>query len=60
MIRAKSGGHETERRQTGVKLDTTLLREFKILAAKQDSTLGELLEEAMKDYLKKVKNRETK
>jgi hypothetical protein len=49
-----------ERRQTGVKLDTGLLREFKILAAKHDTTLGELLEEAMRDYLENVKKRESK
>ena len=35
---------EPERRQTGVKLDTELLREFKVLAARNDTTLGELLE----------------
>ena len=51
---------EPERRQTGVKLDIALLREFKVLAAKNDTTLGELLEEAMKEYLQRVKDRETK
>ena len=35
---------EPGRRQTGVKLDSALLREFKVLAAKNDTTLGELLE----------------
>jgi metal-responsive CopG/Arc/MetJ family transcriptional regulator len=51
---------EPGRRQTGVKLDTALLREFKILAAKNDTTLGELLEQAMKEYLQRVKDRERK
>jgi|GEM_PF-4769369 metal-responsive CopG/Arc/MetJ family transcriptional regulator len=50
---------EPERRQTGVKLDTELLREFKVLAARNDTTLGELLEQAMKEYLERVKNHET-
>ena len=31
---------EPERRQTGVKLDIALLREFKVLAARNDTTLG--------------------
>ena len=47
---------EPGRRQTGVKLDTGLLREFKILAAKNETTLGELLEEAMNEYLQRVKD----
>jgi len=40
-----------ERRQSGVKLDSELLRRFKILAAEREVTLGELLEQAMKDFL---------
>ncbi len=49
---------EAGRRQTGVKLDTELLREFKVLAARNDTTLGELLEQAMREYLQR-KDRET-
>lgn len=45
---------EPERRQTGVKLDTELLRKFKVLAAERETTLGELLEEAMRDFLLKA------
>lgn len=43
-----------ERRQTGVKLDTELLRKFRVLAAERETTLGELLEEAMRDFLAKA------
>jgi predicted transcriptional regulator len=48
---------EPERRQTGVKLDTELLHKFKVLAAQRKTTLGELLEEAMKDFLAKSEQR---
>ncbi len=51
---------KVERRQTGVKLDTELLKKFKVLAAEREVTLGELLEEAMKDFLQNVKEREEK
>jgi hypothetical protein len=47
---------EPERRQTGVKLDTELLHKFKVLAAQRKTTLGELLEEAMKDYLQNAED----
>lgn len=50
---------EPGRRQTGVKLDSALLREFKVLAAKNETTLGELLEEAMKEYLQRIRDRES-
>jgi predicted transcriptional regulator len=43
-----------ERRQTGVKLDSELLRKFKVLAAEREVTLGELLEQAMQDFLVKA------
>jgi hypothetical protein len=46
------------RRQTGVKLDIVLLKKLKILAAQKDSTLAQLIEEAMMNFLKKVKERE--
>jgi metal-responsive CopG/Arc/MetJ family transcriptional regulator len=51
---------EPDRRQTGVKLDSALLKEFKVLAARHDTTLGELLEQAMKEYLQKAEDREAK
>ena len=51
---------KVERRQTGVKLDTELLRKFKVLAAERETTLAELIEEAMKDFLQNVKEREEK
>jgi hypothetical protein len=43
-----------ERRQIGAKLDVELLRKFKVLAAERETTLGELLEQAMKDFLVKA------
>lgn len=46
---------DTERRQTGIKLDTGLLKEFKVLAAMRETTLTELMEEAMRDYLRRTK-----
>jgi metal-responsive CopG/Arc/MetJ family transcriptional regulator len=49
---------EPERKQTGVKLDLELWREFKSIAVRRGSTATELLEEAMRDYLKKTTDRE--
>jgi len=43
-----------ERRQIGAKLDVELVKKFKVLAAEREVTLGELLEEAMKDFLVKA------
>jgi len=51
---------DPERRQTGVKLDWELLREFKILALRRNTTLGDLLEVAMRDYLKRAEGEEGK
>jgi hypothetical protein len=60
MVEFKMSKHAAERRQTGVKLDMGLLRELKVVAAKKDSTLGGLIEEAMKDYLERVNELESK
>jgi hypothetical protein len=49
---------EPERKQTGVKLDLELWREFKSIAVRRGSTATELLEEAMRDYLKRTTERE--
>ena len=49
-----------ERRQIGAKLDVELIKKFKVMAAERETTLGELIEEAMKDFLKNVKEREVK
>ena len=48
---------EVKRTQIGVKLNSDLWKEFKILALQLDRTAGDLLEDAMKEYLK---NRQTK
>ena len=42
-----------ERRQIGVKLNHDLWVQLKILALKKGRTAGELLEEAMREYLKR-------
>ena len=47
----KTVKRKPERRQIGVKLDPELWREMKILALKMDKTAGELLEEAIREYL---------
>ena len=47
----KTVKRKPERRQIGVKLDPELWREMKILALKKDKTAGELLEEAIREYL---------
>lgn len=57
MLRSKIVKQETERRQTGVKFDTSLLREFKVLAAQRQVTLGQLIEEAMRAFLEKATKR---
>jgi len=54
MPRAKKkAASKPERKQIGVKLDSSLWREMKILALKKDKTAGSLLEEAIKKYLAK-------
>ena len=44
---------EPERRQIGCKLDTDLWTRIKILALKKGVTGGELLEDAIREYLAK-------
>jgi predicted transcriptional regulator len=52
MARAKKKEkNKPERKQIGVKLDSELWREMKILALRMDKTAGELLEEAIREYL---------
>jgi len=54
----KKGSEEREqreRKQIGVKLDVDLWREIRVLALETDHTAGEVLEEAMRDYLVKHK-----
>ncbi len=43
---------QLERKQIGVKIDSELWMQIKILALKQGRTAGELLEDAMRLYLK--------
>jgi hypothetical protein len=49
MIRTKP----PKRKQIGCLLDTELWTEVKILALKQGRTAGEVLEDSMREYLKK-------
>jgi hypothetical protein len=52
MIRKRKPGEPAPvRKQIGCKLDSELWREVKILALKQGRTAGELLEDAMREYL---------
>jgi hypothetical protein len=44
---------EPERKQIGVKIDSALWLEMKLLALKEGRTGGELLERAIREYLKK-------
>ena len=44
---------QPERKQIGVKLDSALWTQMKILALKQGRTGGELLEDAIRLYLEK-------
>ena len=44
---------QPERKQIGVKIDSELWLQIKVLALKQGRTGGELLEEAMRAYLEK-------
>jgi hypothetical protein len=46
---------DVDRRQIGVLIDFRLWRKFKALAVMRDTTAGELLEEAMRYYLKNLK-----
>ena len=49
------GKEETPRKQIGVKLDVDLWKDLRKLALDMDRTGGELLEEAMREYLAKHK-----
>ena len=54
MARAKKAeSGKPKRKQIGVKLDSALWQEMKILALKKDKTAGEVLEEAIREYLAK-------
>jgi hypothetical protein len=55
MAKKLEGKQESPRKQIGVKLDVDLWREIRILALETDRTAGELLEEAMQEYLVKHK-----
>ena len=44
---------QPERKQIGVKIDSELWMQIKILALKQGRTAGELLQDAMRLYLEK-------
>jgi predicted HicB family RNase H-like nuclease len=48
---------ESEKAQVGVRLDAALLIEVKVLAVRQGRRLNDLVEEALRDVLKKHKVR---
>ena len=45
------------RQQLGVRIDTSLVVEAKVLAARQQCRLNELIEEALRDLLKKYREK---
>ncbi len=55
MAKKRKDKDKPARKQIGVKLNQDLWRELKILALQQDRTAGELLEDAMEEYLKRHK-----
>ncbi|RZB34869.1 MAG: hypothetical protein SRB1_00637 [Desulfobacteraceae bacterium Eth-SRB1] len=57
MIR-KRQDKQPERKQIGVKIDSALWTRMKITALEQGRTAGELLEDAMREYLKKKRKKE--
>lgn len=50
MVRPKS---EVERKLFGIRIDPTVMKALKVLAAKMDMPVNHALEEAVKEYLKK-------
>jgi predicted HicB family RNase H-like nuclease len=54
----KGKTQDPEKRQVGVRIDAALLVEAKILAIKQGRRLNDLVEEALRDVLKKHKGRQ--
>lgn len=48
---------EMDKRQVGVRIDAGLLVEAKVLAVRQGRRLNDLVEEALRDVLKKHKGR---
>jgi len=47
----------TSKQQLGVRIDTALVVETKVLAARQQCRLNELIEEALRDLLKKYREK---
>ena len=52
MKRAKEGKIAAKKKQIGVLVDTELWKEIKILAIREDRSEGEVLDEALRSYLK--------
>ena len=50
-----TGTKKTERKSFGIRLDTTLVRHLKVVAAKRDMKVNRLLEEAILDLLRKYR-----
>lgn len=47
----------TARQQLGVRIETSLVVETKVLAARQQRRLNDLVEEALRDLLKKYREK---
>ena len=56
MVRRRTPSKEKkiQRKQIGVKIDSELWREIKILALREGRTAGEILEDSLMDYLKRT------
>jgi predicted HicB family RNase H-like nuclease len=50
-------GRPASKQQLGVRIDTSLVIEAKVLAARQRRRLNELIEEALRDLLKKYREK---
>ena len=50
-------GSPAPKQQLGVRIDTSLVVEAKVLAARQQCRLNELIEEALRDLLKKYREK---
>lgn len=50
-------GSPASKQQLGVRIDTALVVEAKVLAARQQCRLNELIEEALRDLLKKYREK---
>ena len=56
LLAMSSKGKAANRQQLGIRVDGDLVVEAKVLAARQRRRLNEVVEEALRDLLKKYRN----